>query len=305
MKIYKLRDLTLVSSNVAGSTYDEYDPATAYAIGNNVKVSFESDGVTPIFPVLEFESLDGPTTGVYPPNDAAKWEPLGAENKGKMFDDYLNTQTQNSDDIEVTLNANGADAIGFFGIYGTKVTLKLIRSAVTIKEETIDLRTLIPESGWYAWYFNQYEYGISQVIWEFPRYISGATLEITITARSGTAACGIMALGNVRSLAITQYGAKIGIADYSKKDTNDFGFTYLYQGEYADTADISMRLPNTQIDFVKCQLADIRGAPAIFDCNNPGISYQSFMIYGYGENFDIIVPGPIRSTCNLEIQGLI
>jgi len=305
MKIIVLDDITLTSSTVSGSTYNEYAGATTYAVGNTVKVSFESDGTTPLFPVKEYQSLAGSNTGNYPPDDTTNWMEIGAENRCKMFDDYTNTQTEDADDITVVLDANGFDAVGIFGIYGSDVTLKLIRAAATVKEETFDLRTLIPAAGWYSWLYNSYEYGISQILWEFPRYVSGATLEITITTRSSAAKCGMVVLGNAKTLGITQYDAKVGIDDYSTKETDLLGRTYLNQGAYAKRADITMWLENTTIDYVARQLAGVRGIASVLDLNNPGISYQSMVIYGYVGNFDIMIPGQIRSKCNLEAKGLI
>lgn len=305
MKLHKLETISLSSSSVAGSTYNEYASGTTYSIGNNVKVSFEDDGTTPRFPVVEYVSLSGSNTGNYPPDNPASWSEIGAENRCKMFDAYINTQTEDTDDIEVTISANGVSSVGIFNIYGTSVELVLKRSGVTITSETVDLRTLIPESGWYSWLFDSYEYGIDQVIWTFPRYISNATLEITITARSSLAKCGLVCVGNHRDLGITRYGVSVGIDDYSIKDTDTLGRTYLNQGEYANRADISMTLLNTNIDYVMRQLADVRGEAAIFDANNVAGTYQSAAIYGFWQNFDITVPGPIRSQCNLEIKGLI
>ncbi len=305
MKIVILNDITFVSSNVAGSSYAEYAAAATYAAGNKVKVSFESNGTTPRFPVLEYESLAGSNQGKYPPDNPDKWMELGAENRCKMFDQYTNTQTENNADIEVVLDANTMDSVGIFGIYGTSVTLKLVRDAVVSKEETFDLRTIIPASGWYAWLWSSYEYGISQILWSFPKYVSGATLEIIITARSLAAACGMVAMGNARTLGITRYGVKAGIDDYSIKDTDALGRTYLNQGNYAKRADIEMWIANSNIDYVSRQLTAIRGIPSIFDLNNPSIGYQVMTIYGYPQNFDIMIPGPVRSKCNLEIKGLI
>jgi len=305
MKIYTLSDITLVSSNVAGSTYDEYASGTTYATGNNVKVSFESDGVTPIFPVLEYESLADANQGNYPPDSPAKWSEIGAENRCKMFDAYLNTQTANTDDIEVVVNANNVNAVGLFGLYGASVTLKLVRNTVTLKEETIDLRIFVPQTGWYAWLYQSSVYGISKLIWEFGKHATGTTLEITITARSGAAACGIVALGNGKGLGTTVYSPQTGIDDYSVTAEDALGRTYLSQGNYADRAEIDMWVPNADHDYVRQQLVDARGIASMYDLNNSGTAYQSLQIYGYPQSFSIIIPGAIRSKCALEIKGLV
>ena len=313
MKLHTLETLALTSSNVTGSTYDEWvdDNSTGYSIGDNVKVSFLADGVTAKFPVLEYTSLADTNLDNYPADNPADWIELGAENRCKMFDDYTNTQTVNSDDIEIVISANGVASVGIFGIYGTSVNLKLIRNAVTIKEETIDLRSIVPVSGWYSWLYNKYEYGITQIIWEFPRYITGATLEITISKIISTAKCGLVVVGNAVELGASQYGVKIGIDDYSIKDTDSLGRTYLSQGSYAKRADVSMDINNANIDFVTQKLTAVRGIPAMFDLNNDETAYQDYYthqalaLYGYPQNFDITIPGPVKSKCNLEVKGLI
>jgi len=292
---------------VAGSEHDEYVAGTTYAAGNQVKVSFESDGTTPRFPVIEYESLAGSNTGNYPPDSPDKWSEIGAENRCRMFDGFLNTQTSNSDDIEVVVSANLMDAVGLFALYGTKVTLTLKKDTETIKTETIDLRTSIPSSGWYSWLFDTYEYGITQILWEYPRYAEDATLEVTITARSGAAACGMMVLGNVRELGTTIGEPKVSISDYSTKGTDPLGRTYLNQGAYSDNIDVEMRLENTKIDFVKRKLTEIRGTAAIFNCNNTHatVNYQALFTYGCFEDFYIMVRGRTRSKCAIVIKGLI
>ena len=307
MRLIVLSDIaSLTSSNVTGSTYGEYSSVASYDTEDKVKVSFESNGTTPRFPVKEYESLSDANSGNYPPTDPENWIELGAENRCKMFDGFTNTQTVRTGDIEVVIPANGVDTVGLFMLYGTEVTLRLVRSAATIKEETFDLRTIIPVSGWYSWLFSAYEYGITQLIWNFPKYASGATLEIDITTRSSEAKCGLVVVGLQRTLAKTQYGPKTGIDDYSIKDTDALGRTYLAQGNYAKRADVSMWLENTQYDYVARQLTAVRGVPAIFDFNNVGTpEYQALAIYGHAQNFDMVIPGPVVSLVNIEVKGLI
>lgn len=306
MRIITLRAVDLVETNVPDSTEDEWSSSTTYATGAVVKVS-EIDGETPIpvTPVYEYESLADGNTDNWPPDNPDKWMEIGAENKWKMFDGYTNTETENDDDIEVTITANGSDCVGIFGIYGETVTIRLIRAEEVLKEEVFDLRTYIPESGWYHWLYDYMDYGINRILWDFAKYSSGATLEIVIAARVGVAKCGMVVIGNARDLGITKYDAKIGIDDYSVKSTDDFGRTYLNQGAFADRADVTMWLQNRNVDYVHRQLSAVRGTPAVFDLNNEGTEYQAMAIYGFFQNFDITIPGPIRSQCSLEIKGLI
>jgi hypothetical protein len=308
MRIIIPGTVSLTSSTVTGSTYDEWVVGTSYDTGDKVKVSFEDDGITAKFPVVEYECLADATVGKYPEDYPDKWSEIGAENRCKMFDDYTNTQTEDTVDITVVVDANGFNCVGLFNLYGTLVTLSLKRGGSTISTKTFDLRTLIPESGWYAWLFTAFEYGITQVLWDFTRYATGATLEATITTRSSEAKCGMLVLGNERELGLTQYNPRIGITDYSIKSEDSLGRTYLSQGNYAKRADIEVAIENTNLDFVTQQLTSVRGIPAIYDFNGSTYvttAYECAAIYGYLSIWDVIVPGPKVSRCNMEIKGLI
>lgn len=420
MKIVSLADITLDSSDVAASSYNEYASGTTYADGDNVKVSFESDGTTPRTPVEEYESLTGSNTGNYPPDSPTEWSLIGASNRWKMFDSYTNTQTENTTSIEVEIDSSSSNAVGLFNLVAKEVTLaqivetekvtdgdcssdsadnqgtgwsygagneeydcdgtqtadseltwdiiltediyyqvvftvanysagnvagiaggtsgtnvsangtytQIIQAGsenkagviadsdfvgsiddVSVKKvpsyETIDLITMVG-SGWYYYLFSDVQF-TQDLIWEFSRY-SDSTLRITITYYTGsTAKCGMVAIGSSIDLGNTQYGVSLGIIDYSQKDTDTLGRTYLNQGDYAKRADISLWIDNTDIDSVRKNLAAVRGTASIFECNNedPDTDYTSLLIYGFYREFDIIIPGPVISKCNIDIEGLI
>jgi hypothetical protein len=304
MRIIKLKDITVVSSTADASTYDEYSSVATYDAEDYVKVSFESDGSTPRTPVVEYQSLAGSNTGNYPPDDPVNWLEIGAANDWKMFDGYINTQTTDGEDLTVVINANQVDTVALFNITGSSVNIKHIHNSVTLSEQDYTLRTYTPKPGWYNWIYDTYEYDIRQVIHGFTRYGAGATLEITVTPAFGTAAVGLVVIGSAVTLGETYYDVKSGINDYSIKDTDSLGRTYLAQGAYARRADAEIWLANSEVDQLHRQLVDIRGQAAVIDLNNTGVNYESLVIYGFVQNFDVIIPGPIRSKCNLEIKGL-
>ena len=296
MRIVTLAPTTLESSTVAGSTYDEYNPATTYAEGANVKVT-ESNGYE-----NEYESLVADNEGNTPATSPSSWLHLGASNKYRMFDDYANTQTEDTVDIDVSVDSTRTDLVGLFRLVGSSVTLQQIYDSAVVAETTIDLREL-PQPGWFNWLYSEYEFK-EDIVWQYPRYV-GSTLSVEITATGGAAACGKMSVGKIINLGATIYGVSIGIDDYSIKDTDSFGRTFLKQGNYAERANIQIILDNSQVDRVKRQLTKIRGTPCIFDCNEEGTHFESLIIYGFYRNFDVTIPGPSHSQCNIEIGGLI
>lgn len=300
MQVATIKEITLESTSVTGSTYDEYSSNTSYSADDTVKVSFASDGVTALFPVVEYVSLDNANLDNYPPDNPLKWSEVGTANHHKMFDDYLNTLTEDTADIEVAVESNGSDMVGLFRVKGSAVTFELWRNDSMLETETVQLR-FSPSAGWYSWLYDAFEYK-TKAFWEYTKY-PDATVKVTLSTAESVAECGGMTIGAKVALGITKYDASVGITDYSVISEDVLGRLYLAQGNYADRAEVDLWLSNTEVDKVKLRLADLRGTLAMWDLNNNGSDYDSLRIYGRYKNFDIIISGPVRSKCSIEIGG--
>ena len=166
----------------------------------------------------------------------------------------------------------------------------------------IDLDVSFTPDYWY-YFFSDFTYK-EDISWDYSFY-ANSKIRIEITTQGGTAKCGMGALGRSVTLGTTRYEPHISIDDYSKKDTDTLGRTYLNPGNYAKKNDIDFWLDNDQVDIVRRALADVRGTAVITDANSESTDFGSLIIYGFIKNFDIIVPGPNQSKCSLEIEGLI
>lgn len=301
MRVAETKDVVLTSSTVAGSTESEYSSGSTYNSGNKVKVSFDSDGVTARTPVHEYESLTDTNTGNYPPDSPTQWSDLGASNRWKMFDPFLNTETESASNIVVELGSNRTDMVGLLNVTGSAVVFELWRGGVLIKSETVDLRILDSGPGWYSWLYGTYEYK-TKAFWTYPKY-TDATLKVTIQTLAGEAKCGALHYGTQVSFGTMRYGATVGIDDYSYFDVDTSGRISLAPGNYADRAEFEMWLRNQDIDVFKRKMTSLRGKLSLYDLNNPGSDYDSFRIYGIAGPCDVVLPGKLRSKVNVEIKG--
>ena len=152
MRITKLRSIAdnvlLESSDVAASSLDEYASGTTYSTNDEKKVSFESDGMTPRYPVEEYTSLADSNTGNYPPNNPAKWSLTGASNRWAMFDDFVGTQTDNSDNIEVEVDSSQTNMVGLFRLQAKTVTLTQIVNDELITDGDVSTDSFTKGTGW-------------------------------------------------------------------------------------------------------------------------------------------------------------
>ncbi len=302
MKLIPLQQINLSSSNVTASTYDEWsDDSVSYSVGDNVKVT---DSTTSR--VDEYECTESHTSSSdsYPPNDSTNWLYLGASNRWKMFDDYVNTQTSNLNTIEVTISTSSfVDTVALFNLEALTVQVVCKDDTIEVFNTTYDL-SVTTINNWYDYFFEDFKYK-SDLFVTIPGLYKNLTVEITITASTNNdAKCGHCVLGKSLELGCTTYSPTISINDYSTKSTNEFGETYLNQRTYAKTISAIISIDSVNIDRVMENLANIRSTPCVWQFNEDTF-YNSLTIYGFFKDFSILLQSPLVSTCNLEIEGLI
>jgi hypothetical protein len=303
MEIIKLKTgFDLLESSVSESLYDEYDDEATYSTDDLVYVSYESDGTTERTPHEIYQSLADANTGNYPPTSAAKWGYIGTTNQWAMFDDYVNTQTEDSTDITVKIDSSQTNRVGLFNLYAQHVTLTLYVDGVVKKTETLDLDDS-PVFDYWGYFFGDFSYK-ADVAWEYP-YYGESELEITIDTYGGASKCGICAIGKSYQIGISRFGSSLDIRDYSKKSTDEWGNTYLAQGNWTKRNEIQLWVYNSELDHIYRLLASLCGTPVIVDANNE-TTYESLLVYGFLERpGEIIISGPTVSKCSIEVIGLV
>jgi len=120
--------------------------------------------------------------------------------------------------------------------------------------------------------------------------------------------CGAVVLGRSQDLGKTQFGASIGMLDFSQRTTDDYGRTTITQGAWAKTNDLTLYLPNNKVDSVYRKVTSLRSVPTAWVANNEeydSSQFESFLVYGIFKDFSVTVAGPSHSWCDLNIEGLI
>lgn len=133
----------------------------------------------------------------------------------------------------------------------------------------------------------------------------GAVSGVTFTG--STVGLGLLLVGRGRDLGDTLADPTVGIEDYSTKERDAFGVAYLLEREYADRASVQIALPPAQVDAVRRTLAAYRATPALYDFNNADASerWDSLVIFGTYENFEVSLAYPGIAYCSLTVQSLI
>jgi hypothetical protein len=226
-----------------------------------------------------------------------------------MFDEYTDSQTETADEISKTFSVAGFNCVCLFNTYGIEATLTIGANVQTI--------SLVRDSikDWWDYWFAPNRIGLDCVFY-FPTQPAATDATLSITYSGGTAKCGMCITGFAREIATTRQDVSIGISDYSRYITNEFGQTYLNAGNWAKLvdADLFVLSPADNFDITYREVVKNRGVACVFDYNEYSSTlseyhtsednYSSLVVYGFTESFDPKIT-PALAEIRHEAQGLI
>ncbi|MGZ8172875.1 MULTISPECIES: hypothetical protein [Methylobacter] len=301
MKLINPTDVTdtmLVSSTAPENDYPEWDPATAYGIGDRcIRASTHRS----------YESLVGNTnfapetnlTGIAP-----KWLDIAPTNQRAMFDNVVGTVTTVAGPLTVVLRPGGVSGVGLLECSGsaTNVVLKDAPGGTIVYSRAVSLDATVIDDV-VDWFFQPYEQRTQVVLTDLPIQYANPELTITITG-SGIVGCGVCKFGSAITIGDTQYGATAGIIDYSVKTKDSFGNYAFREGAYSKKASFKVEIQKKDFNRVYRYLASLRVKPCIY-IGVVGAEYEPFTLYGKFNDFLIDVPYSEIYYCSIETEGLI
>jgi len=293
---YAINDFTLGSCNVPENDYPVYVGATTYALGAIVIIV--ADNVHTIF-----ESLQAGNTGHDPLVSPAWWLDRGKTNRWRMFDTLVNSQTEHNGDIEFTLLISGRiNSISLLNIYAASVRV-VATDAIdgVVFDRTIDMRSDLGIIDWWNYFFEPPEWDSDAVITDLPMY-ANMTISVTLTGISGIAKCGACIAGLTKIIGETQFGASVGIQDYSMKTRDTWGNATVLPRAYNKRANFSVNVDNSGVDRLQNILAGYRSTPILYIGTS---EFGSTVILGFYKDFSISISYFTYSVCTIEIEGLI
>jgi len=295
MKVVKPTAITsaMLVSTDATETYSAWNAATAYTAGDIVLRTTTQ---------RLYQRLISGTTATAPESDTTNWLDIAPSNKWAMFDGEISTVTTKTTSLTVVLKPGYVNSLALFGLVGTTldVTVRdaLAGNIVYTHSQTLD-GTIIAD--WYQYFFEPVVQLAEVVLTDLPPY-GDAHITVVLTG-TGTVECGICLVGTFYTLGDTQYGASVGIIDYSRKETDAFGVTTFVRRAYSKRMSARLMLDNVQMNKVQRVLADLRATPCAW-IGADDVTYAPLVVYGFYKDFSIEVAYPTASYCSLEVEGL-
>lgn len=284
----------ILTSNIA-ETGSEYASNATYAAGD-VVIATADDGFKHSYESLVDANVGNALT------DETRWLDLGPTNRWAMFDDVVGTTTTGAAGIDVSIAVSGrVDGLALFNLDATSVQVTMTTSAGTVYNETFDLLSDTFITDWFAYFSEEVTYSTELVLTELPLY-GDPVVRVQIANTLDVSSCGLFKLGFGRDIGAPLYGASSGIADFSRKETDEFGNTRLIERSYAKRSRFEIVTDSNQVDAIYDLLASFRATPVVW------VGAEDFrMTWGFGwpKSWDASLVFVNKSKISLEMEGLI
>lgn len=304
MRILVPQAITIDATNVAGSTYANYNPTSVYAVGT--KVYIPDAGYWGEYKCLIADTANvDPRTSVYnaDSNPTGKWEFLGVTNQYKMFDQFSSTQTVNAGTIETSITAIDTDAIFLGNIDAFEIDISIIDNMTAEVIESMSFELFPDIVDWQDYFYGKWLSNCKrQVTYERTTLTRDVSYHITINNGDNDAKCGIAILGELHDFGYANFKVELGIEDYSPivKDAST-GATYLTKGNFAKVMGFDIFTHTDSAPRIYDMLTRFHGTPIVASQPN----FELYNVYGYFQSSKTVCSDDEETSITGTIMGLI
>lgn len=255
----------------------------------------------------KYKRLIAGTTAASPetdPADPPNWLDIGATNRWAQFDNKIGTQTSGATEVTTVLKPGNIGGLGLLELVGktATVTMRSAPGGVIVYTKTANLDGSIITSI-YDWMFGEYTQRKNVVFTDLPGQWTDCELTVTVSNPGGVAALGVLAIGRVRPLGATEYGAGAGIINWGKVQDDGFGNREYIEGNWSNRITLPIVTDRAAFSKLHQTLAALRSKPCIYVGSDLEI-FESLICYGVFRDLYVTVPNYGMTSMNLEIEGL-
>lgn len=288
-------------SNLVYSTvtnlYGNWSSATTYALGTRVTYNSKT-----------YESLQNSNLAKTPDAFPLFWLDLGYDNRHAAFDLSTSTGSTATTEQVFIVKTGKIDGLSLINLNAAVANISIVDA---VSGQSIVTKTFGISAGtvlnWYDYFFNSPLDSRTQVtlIDSNLTVYSNVIITVKLTSGSGvTNSVGSVVFGEIISLGETQYGASVGIVDYSKKVTDEFGVTTFVERPFSKRLSTQMYFPNTDLNKIQRALYSVRATPCVWIATQDPKYEEALVVYGFYKDFSTTISYPTYSLCRIEIEGL-
>jgi hypothetical protein len=244
---------------------------------------------------LTYESQVASNTAAL--TDKAKWLPLGATNRWKVFDKAVNSQTSAPGLLTFSVKPGT--------VVGTAMLLNMEGASVTISQSEsgyVRTKSLVRHEvdNWFNFYYEEPVRSGDAVFTDIPPYPS-ATLTVTIDNGPNDAKIGACLIGKPIVIGKVTASFSAGVLSYSTSTADTFGNINMVKRYNAPRMNFDVMIPSGREDEsyrILRQYTDVEIGVIVGDAFSMGIGY------GFLGQWEVPKSGNGR-TARIEFKGLV
>lgn len=293
IKSISMTDAMLVGTNVPETEHPTYNAGATYASGARVILNHKI-----------YESVQDGNTGKDPLTTDGWWSRVSPTNRWKPFDLSSTTRLQLTGPAYYEIKPNTAvSAVMFIDCDGlSSIRVRLIEDGVTHYDSSHLMRPTPSTSSWYAWTFEQRAPRSRLVVQDLPAR-PRATLRVDFEITASAGYIGTLAFGRAYVLGEgVQYGARVGVQDFSRKERNEYGEMELIRRGNAKTMSLQISVDNKKLDSTDMLLSSLTGTPCLWIGTS---RFSALSLWGVFTNWNYTVAYYDQTDLSVEVEEFV
>lgn len=246
-------------------------------------------------------TTDQPDVGAI--KEPATWVRLGWSNKWRMFNDGVDSQTSNLDNIDVTITGGGANSIvAALGLDAFEITIQVIEGASVEHEETVLLTDYLVDNAW-DWFFKPYS-KTEEAVFNIPAGYDATDVRLLIDGieTTDTVKCGRVIMGRSSELGVALRGTSVSSLSYSRKERDGFGNLIVVPRRTVKLVDYVAYTDTLRVSNVRSTLSKLDTTPTLF-IGTETAGFGATVVFGIIQDYRITYSTPSVSDMTITVEG--
>ncbi|MEH6434280.1 hypothetical protein [Massilia sp. DD77] len=241
----------------------------------------------------------------YPENNSTgesrKWIFVRPTNLYAAFDSAKRTASvANGEVLSWTLTPGvRVDSLSLFGVLASAVRVRVTVAGVIKYDRTQSLRLRNCRS-WSEWFTKPIAFRSDVSFTDLPMY-RDAIIEIIVSWPGNIPQVGEIQIGRYDYLGAVKWEPSIRTVDYSENEPDQWGTIEFRPGESVRVVEYDLFIRNEDVDEVVRLLTKAKSAPRAW-LGSP--KFGALNLFGFAQDFQLVVRSPAGSFVNLQIREL-
>ncbi|MDE2389964.1 MAG: hypothetical protein KGN35_12960 [Betaproteobacteria bacterium] len=293
-----ITDSMFTSSTAPETDYLAWNSGTTYAAGDRVIV---------VATHKIYESAQGGNLNKAPFDVVNRvgtppwWFEVGPTNKWAMFDGLIGTKTTIATPLTVVLRPGFINAIYLAGLSAENinVSIKDAPGGTVVYSYSASLENSLPPD-YFEHFFMPFSQQSDIALRNIPPYYN-AEVTITLSSVSGNVSCGLLTMGDMRPIGMTEWGGEAQPKTYSRLSEDIFGSPKIIQRPSGKNMRLTAEVALVDADFVEETVRKLQDVPAAWI----GVDLMNFAglrVFGLGSG-SLIYQNAKFCQLNLIVKG--